>query len=108
MSVHNGNNLLNNIKDISVIKSDKYKYNGNPVPRVTEILSSMLHEDYLLGWSNYLGFKRKKYKTVLEHSANIGTYAHEGIELYLKEGSILNIPSEYKFEAIKQYFEGNK
>lgn len=91
--------LLDKIDCKPTIPSNKYIYNGNPVPRVTEILSSMLHEEYLLKWSNYLGFKRKNYKSVVEESANIGTYAHESIELYLKEGKINDIPLRYKFQV---------
>ena len=38
-------------------KSDRYSYNGVFVPRVNDILSSMLSEDYLMRWANSLGFK---------------------------------------------------
>ena len=45
---------------------NKYFYKGIPVPRTTEILSSMLHEEYLMEWSNYLGrYQRKDYNEYL-------------------------------------------
>ena len=40
------------------LKEEKYFYNGVPVPRVTEIISKMISEEYLMYWSNSLGFKR--------------------------------------------------
>lgn len=70
------------------------------VPRVTAILSDMLHEDSLMSWSNYIGLvKHQKYKDVLDQAAEKGTYVHEGIEHYLQDGVELNsadIPYEYK------------
>ena len=80
--------LLNNITCNPIIPSEKYIFNGIAVPRVTEIISSMLHENYLMGWANHLGFKRKNYKSVVEQSANIGTYSHNAIEKYLTNGDI--------------------
>lgn len=60
--------------------NDKYG-----VPRVTEILSAMLHEDYLMDWSNSLGlYQHKKYRETLEMFALIGTYTHEAIENYFR------------------------
>lgn len=37
-----------------------YHYNGVPVPRTTDIISSMLHEQGLMEWSNRLGKYQKK------------------------------------------------
>lgn len=76
------------------VQGDKYFYQGKPVPRVTEILSSMLHEDYLMQWSNAIGlYKHQKYKDTLQQSADIGSYVHAAIENYLKNGIDLNIES---------------
>lgn len=71
-----------------------YLEENNPVPRVTEILSKMIHSDTLMYWANSLGFKGLKYKTVLDNAAKIGTAAHLSIEKFLKEKipSINNIP----------------
>lgn len=67
-------------------KSNRY-YNseGRSVPRVTEILSSMIHSDRLMYWANSLGFRGLKYKEELDRAATIGTQAHFAIEMYLKE-----------------------
>ena len=87
------NNLLN-INNYPTIEGDRYLYEGRPVPRVTEVLSSMLHEDYLMKWSNSIGlYKHQNYETVLNKSADIGSYTHEAIENYISKGMDLNIES---------------
>jgi hypothetical protein len=73
-----------NLEDIE----DRYTYNGKAVPRVTSIISKMISEDYLMGWSNYLGFKRQKYKDVIERAATYGTNTHLGLEMFLKNKEI--------------------
>lgn len=55
------------------------------VPRVTEILSRMMHKDALMYWANALGFKGLRYKTVLDQAAHTGTLAHAAIERFLKK-----------------------
>lgn len=68
------------------VHSDRY-YNqeGIKVPRVTEILSSMLHNDSLMYWANSLGFKGTRYRDALNTAAAIGTRAHDAIEYYLRD-----------------------
>lgn len=70
------------------LKADNstYIFEGRKVPRVTEILSKTISEEYLLLWANSLGFRRLKYKDELQKAANIGTDAHKDIELFFKEG----------------------
>lgn len=68
--------------------NNRYMIDGKSVPRVTEIISKMIHEDKLMEWSNYLGFKREKYRTVLNEAADYGTKVHHGIEMYLKEDKV--------------------
>lgn len=58
---------------------------GLKVPRVTEVLSRMLHSDSLMYWANSLGFKGLRYRDVLNKAANTGTIAHAAIERFLKE-----------------------
>lgn len=81
--------------------NSKYLYNGVNVPRVTEILSAMLHEDYLMGWANAMGlYKHTKYEVFLNTAADIGTAVHEAIEKYLGENispDIDNYPQDIKF-----------
>lgn len=67
--------------DPNLYTGDNDKYG---VPRVTEILSAMLHEDYLMKWSNSMGlYKRKKYEEILDRSAYIGSCVHGAIERYV-------------------------
>lgn len=79
-------NALNNLDyNLNVKSNEYYNSRGINVPRVTEILSSMIHNDALMYWANSLGFKGLKYKTVLNESAKYGTLAHKTIEIFLKE-----------------------
>ena len=80
------NDLLETVNFQVNVKSDTY-YNsdGVPVPRVTEILSSMIHSDGLMYWANSIGLRGQRYKTVLDNAAKIGTAAHNAIELFLKD-----------------------
>ena len=64
-----------------------YNSKGIQVPRVTEILSRMIHNDSLMYWANSLGFKGLKYRDELNRAANIGTVAHSAIENFLKKKS---------------------
>lgn len=85
--------LLKELETENIIEEDKYQYNGVNVPRVNTILSSMLHEESLMNWSNYLGLcKRTRYSSYMETAANVGTDAHNFIEEYIKTN--------------KSYFEG--
>lgn len=93
--------LLDNI-DIEVYKngSKKYIYNDKYVPRVTEILHSMVNEDYITRWANNLGFKKISYKKEIERAARIGTFAHESIEKLLRSGVIeLKFPEDIHYEC---------
>ena len=71
--------------DIKVKGNHHYIYDGKTVPSVTTILSKCIHEDYLLNWANYLGFKRIKYKDRLQEAADMGTDGHNAIEDYLRD-----------------------
>lgn len=73
------------LKEMELSEDNKfdtiYTFNGQPVPRVTEILSSMLHEEYLMRWANVIGlYKRQKYENVRQQAADIGTATHDLIE----------------------------
>jgi hypothetical protein len=78
------NDLLNKIDNKDIIQEGKYFYNGVAVPRVTQILSDMLHEEYLMKWANAIGFRYKKYETERERAAFIGSGVHNAIENYIK------------------------
>lgn len=95
--------LMERIDNYPKIIGSDYLYNGNIVPRVTEILSSMLHEDYLMKWSNSIGlYKHQKYEEVLENSSSIGSYTHNAIENFLTNNIILDIetiPIQYRYKV---------
>lgn len=77
---------LNNMDQNINIKSGTYhNSNGYNVPRVTEILSTMIHSDNLMYWANSLGFKGKSYKSVLNLAADIGSSAHSAIQKFLED-----------------------
>lgn len=81
---------FSDIDDLEFEYTDQsvYTYQGKPVPRVTSILSKMIHEDFLMYWSNNLGLKHQHYKTVLNEAAKLGSKAHKGFEIFLKEGTV--------------------
>lgn len=74
------------------MEGERYQYQGYNLPRVTEILSSMLHEDFLMIWANNIGlYKRKKYKDELEQAATKGAYVHDAIEEYIQNNKELDL-----------------
>jgi hypothetical protein len=77
-------NPFNGLAILPILNEEGYEYGNKQVPRVTHILSAMLHEDYLMGWSNAMGFKKRKYETILDDAANIGTIVHDSIDIYIK------------------------
>lgn len=77
--------LMNQIDFSISFEKDNYSYRGMSVPRVTEVLSSMLHSDALMIWANRIGLRGLKYQTELNRAAVFGTQAHKCIEMYLKE-----------------------
>jgi hypothetical protein len=77
--------LENTSIDNSSSNTTYYNKDGFAVPRVTEVLSTMIHSDALMYWANSLGFRGIKYKDALNKAANIGTYAHSAIEKFLKD-----------------------
>lgn len=81
----NNKDLMNQIDFSISVDTKQYDYHGKSVPRVTEILSSMIHSDRLMFWANRIGLKGLRYQTELNRAATFGTRAHKCIELYLKE-----------------------
>lgn len=71
--------------DIKDCQSSYTNTNNISVPRVTEILSKMIHRDTLMYWANSLGFKGLRYRDVLNKAAEVGSIAHAAIEKFLKE-----------------------
>ena len=97
---------LDEIKEYPNETSDRY-YNddGIAVPRVTEILSSMMHSDALMYWANSLGFKHIKYRTALNAAANTGTKAHNAIERFLNGKAKEEDYSNISFCAFLEWYK---
>ena len=103
--------LLPNINN-SLYKdaNPRYLNNNVAVPRVTEILSAMLHEDFLMEWANRIGlYKRQKYKETLEKAARIGTYSHDLVEQYIRNQiyniDVMGISSRIEYDSAKNAVE---
>lgn len=97
------------------MEGERYQYQGYNLPRVTEILSSMLHEDFLMIWANNIGlYKRKKYKDELEQAATKGSYVHDAIEEYIQNNKELDLDTvmagyrtevSYAYGSFKAWWE---
>lgn len=75
-------NLLQEVKEIQ-LREKKYFHNGIAVPRVTDIISKMISEEYLLYWANSLGFKHQNYKKTVDEAARLGSEAHDLINKFI-------------------------
>lgn len=94
----------------------KYYYKGKEVPSCTTIVG-LLGKKELVGWANYMGFKRINTTELLEEKAAYGTYCHAQFECYFRDG-LMSAASNtskisrdeyreimYKFRMIELYFE---
>ena len=81
--------------EVPKTKDERYTYQGKRVPRTTEILQDMWHEESLMKWANYLGFKRKDYFKELDYFANIGTIVHDSVEFFLNHNEFPTTPPDY-------------
>ena len=95
------------LEEYPEISDSDYVFNGITVPRVTKILSEMLHDDSLMSWSNFIGLvKHQRYQDVLMEAADKGSIVHNGIEDYLTNGNELDIavvPKNYQEEVANAY-----
>jgi hypothetical protein len=103
--------IMDKLSEIEIKSKSKYEYLGKRVPRVTEVLSAMLHEDYLMKWANGLGFKRISYRAFMTEAADKGTYSHMAIERYLKQGyldleEMTEIPNSKIMETVSSVMTG--
>lgn len=97
-----------NIQDIENLEynfGSSYNYQGKNVPRVTEIISGCISEDYLLQWANRLGFQHKSYSSTLQTYADYGTAVHEGIESYLQEKDIAENTPNIPMMGFKKWWD---
>lgn len=80
--------IMDRMAELEVQSRDTYKIDEKRVPRVTEVLSAMIHEESLMSWANSLGWKRIGYRTFMNEASSKGTYSHLAVEKYIKEGSV--------------------
>ena len=74
-----------------------YEINGESFPSVTTIIH-ILGSDRLMTWANIMGFKRKSIQTILNESADYGTYAHEIMRTIIDPSApsaSMNIPAKH-------------
>lgn len=74
----------------------------------------MIHENYLMIWSNNLGlYKHRKYSEELDKAAAKGTYVHNAIEDFIQNGNDLDINTvltayqtevNYAYGSFKQWW----
>ena len=67
--------------------------NKEEVPSVTTIIQ-ILNKPSLQSWANYLGFKRKNVKAVLDESARRGTLVHQLLNAYAFNKYYMYIPCQ--------------
>lgn len=113
VSIDELKDILSRMNDLSIDIYNEYKLdNGKSSPRVTEILSQMIHEDYLLSWANSLGFKRIGYRSYMNEAANKGTYSHKAIERFLKNNQFpdftkcIGLYPDKIIDTVKSTFSG--
>ena len=102
--------LMERMSKLEVESRDTYQLDGKRVPRVTEVLSAMLHEDGLMNWANGLGWKRISYRAFMRDAADKGTYSHLAVEKYLRNGSLdlndLGIQNERVMQTVQSCMDG--
>ena len=95
----------------------KYYHDGEEIPSCTEIVK-LLDKPELVGWANYMGFKRINSRAYLEEKAAFGTHCHKLFEIYFSKGGVLYTKGcddfldrhhydaiMYRFEVLKMAFE---
>ena len=70
--------------DNEIFGTSPYINNGIHVPRVTEILSKMLSEDYLMYWAQKMGRVGKDIDDIRGSAADKGTIVHSFCEEFLR------------------------
>ena len=102
--------IMEQMSKIEVETRDTYKLDGKRIPRVTEVLSAMLHEDGLMNWANGLGWKRISYRAFMKDASDKGTYSHLAVEKYLRTGSLdlndLEIADERIISVVESCMDG--
>ena len=101
--------VLNKISESSAHLTTKstYTHSGRTIPRVTEILSAMIFEEYIPVWAISLGFKHNGFRSALKEAADKGTYTHESIERFLQTNTLPEYASFPQLAKDAVYFAFN-
>ena len=72
------------MNNIELFPDSPYKYGEFNVPRVTHILSEMLHEESLMNWAYKMGKVGQDIEEIKDNAADKGTIVHSMCECYLR------------------------
>lgn len=75
---------------------------GKEIPSVTTVLK-LLNKPALIGWANYLGFKRTRVTDVLLESANIGTDFHAMVSDWSEGKTIIGEHYDVAIALFKEF-----
>ena len=78
-----------------------YENDGILLPSVTTVIHTIYTHPNIIRWSNWLGFKHKKYDEVLNGYARFGTEMHSCLQKFMKPDSILDEIGVSGFNIIK-------
>lgn len=84
-----------------------YVNNGIHVPRVTEILSKMLSEDYLMYWAQKMGRYGKDIDDLRDSAADKGTIIHSFCEEFLRYRCLPDfstVPTQYRKQCMNAFY----
>lgn len=75
--------LFQEMNSFAIDIDSPYSFDKKKVPRVTQVLSEMIHDEYLMNWANYMGrCKHVDHNVYRDRAASIGTHTHSAIEKY--------------------------
>ena len=85
------------MNNIDLFPDSPYVYGGSHVPRVTHILSEMLHEEALMDWAFKMGKVGQDINTIKDHAADKGTIVHSMCEYFLRYRMIPSVPEDLPY-----------
>jgi hypothetical protein len=99
------------IKELN-LPEGPYMFNNYYVPRVSTILSKMIHEDYLMTWANNMGLKGKRHTDISKIATDYGTEVHRRAEVLLgddqeQKNQIIDLEDLSAYVALKDWIYNN-
>ena len=82
------------MNSVELFPDSPYEYGGSKVPRVTHILSEMLHEDALMDWAQKMGSCGRDIEDIKQIAADKGSVVHSMCEYFLRYRMIMPIPDD--------------